>query len=50
MNIAKAKAMPIIPKIEALFNPRNDYAQFLLTIMLPCMWQDSSGGWYAKSY
>ncbi len=39
MNIAKAKAMPIIPKIEALFNPRNDYAQFLLTIMLPCMWQ-----------
>ena len=39
MNIAKAKAMPIIPKIEALFNPRNDYAQFLLTIILPCMWQ-----------
>lgn len=39
MNIAKAKTMPIIPKIEALFNPRNDYAQFLLTIMLPCMWQ-----------
>ncbi len=39
MNIAKAKAMPIIPKIEGLFNPRNDYAQFLLTLMLPCMWQ-----------
>lgn len=39
MNIAKAKAMPIIPKIEALFNPRNDYAQFLLTIILPCTWQ-----------
>lgn len=39
MNVAKAKAMPILPKIQALFNPRNDYAQFLLTIMLPCMWQ-----------
>lgn len=39
MNIAKAKSMPIIPKIEGLFNPRNDYAQFLLTIILPCMWQ-----------
>lgn len=39
INIAKAKAMPIIPKIEALFNPRNDYAQFLLTIILPCIWQ-----------
>ncbi|MWV63145.1 ABC transporter permease [Helicobacter saguini] len=39
MNIAKAKAMPIIPKIQALFNPKNDYAQFLLTIILPCMWQ-----------
>lgn len=39
INIAKAKAMPIIPKIEALFNPRNDYAQFLITLILPCMWQ-----------
>ncbi|RDU67007.1 ABC transporter permease [Helicobacter didelphidarum] len=39
INIAKAKAMPILPKIQALFNPQNDYAQFLLTIILPCMWQ-----------
>lgn len=39
MTIAKAKALPIIPKIQALFNPNNDYAQFLLTVMLPCIWQ-----------
>ncbi|STQ87154.1 ABC transporter permease [Helicobacter muridarum] len=37
--LAKARALPIIPEIEALFNPSNDYSQFLLTVIMPCIWQ-----------
>ncbi|WP_104763477.1 ABC transporter permease, partial [Helicobacter aurati] len=37
--VAQAKALPIIPTIQAYFNPNNDYAQFLLTVILPCIWQ-----------
>ncbi|PAF45099.1 ABC transporter permease [Helicobacter sp. 11S02596-1] len=39
INIALSEAMPIISNIHALYNPNNSYAQFLLTLILPCMWQ-----------
>ncbi|PAF48931.1 ABC transporter permease [Helicobacter sp. 12S02232-10] len=39
LNSAKSLAMPIVSKIHALYNPNNSYAQFLLTLILPCMWQ-----------
>lgn len=39
INIAFSGAMPIISKISALYNPSNDYGQFLLTLILPCAFQ-----------
>lgn len=39
IGIAFSGAMPIISKISALYNPSNDYAQFLLTLILPCAFQ-----------
>ncbi|WP_257874224.1 ABC transporter permease [Helicobacter sp. 13S00482-2] len=38
-GVAFSSAMPIVSKIQALYNPSNDYAQFLMTLILPCTWQ-----------
>lgn len=39
IGIAFSGAMPIVSKISAFYNPSNDYAQFLLTLILPCALQ-----------
>ncbi|PAF47170.1 hypothetical protein BKH46_05315 [Helicobacter sp. 12S02634-8] len=33
------QALPIKLNFHALYNPNNNYAQFLLTLILPCIWQ-----------
>ncbi|WP_121020855.1 ABC transporter permease [Helicobacter vulpis] len=38
-NTAKALAFPLHANIHALYNQNNNYAQFLLGVILPCMWQ-----------
>ncbi|MDO7252985.1 ABC transporter permease [Helicobacter cappadocius] len=38
-EIAFSGAMPVVSTIGALYNPSNDYAQFLITLILPCAWQ-----------
>ncbi len=35
---AKAQAMPIILQLHALYNEENNYTQYLLSVILPCMW------------
>ncbi|CRF50197.1 hypothetical protein HHE06_00170 [Helicobacter heilmannii] len=39
LKIAKALAFPVYVDLHALFNEHNNYAQFLLMAILPCMWQ-----------
>ncbi|WP_104749103.1 ABC transporter permease [Helicobacter cynogastricus] len=39
LNIAKALAFPVHAKIHPLYNEDSNYAQFLLGVILPCMWQ-----------
>lgn len=39
INAAISKTTPIIPHINPLYNPKNNYAQFLITLILPCLWQ-----------
>ena len=39
IKTALGRSVPILPHINALFNSQNSYAQFLLTLILPCMWQ-----------
>jgi len=39
LNLALSKAMPIFSQIIPLYNASNNYAQFLLTLLLPCMLQ-----------
>ncbi|WP_394980344.1 ABC transporter permease [uncultured Helicobacter sp.] len=39
MKLALSKAMPIFSQIIPLYNANNNYAQFLLTLLLPCMLQ-----------
>ncbi|WP_104713283.1 ABC transporter permease [Helicobacter cetorum] len=39
LSLAKAQALPIITKLHALYNENNNYAQYLLSVVLPCMWQ-----------
>ena len=39
LTLAKSKSMPIFSQIIPLYNPSNNYAQFLLTLLLPCMLQ-----------
>ncbi|PAF41227.1 ABC transporter permease [Helicobacter sp. 11S03491-1] len=39
INEAISQAMPIVSKIYALYNSNNNYKQFLLTLILPCIWQ-----------
>ncbi|BCZ17254.1 ABC-2 type transport system permease protein [Helicobacter sp. NHP19-003] len=36
---AKALAFPLHVNLHALYNEHNNYAQFLLTAILPCVWQ-----------
>ncbi|AFI05889.1 ABC transporter permease [Helicobacter cetorum] len=38
LDSAKAQAMPILIKLHALYNEENNYTQYLLSVMLPCMW------------
>ncbi len=38
-NIALGESLPIIPHINALYNEGSNYAQFLVTLILPCLWQ-----------
>ncbi|WP_120951758.1 ABC transporter permease [Helicobacter sp. L8] len=39
LNTAKALAFPLHANIHPLYNENNNYAQFLLGVILPCMWQ-----------
>ena len=39
MKLALSKAMPIFSQIIPLYNSNSNYAQFLLTLLLPCMLQ-----------
>ncbi len=39
LNTAKALAFPVHAKIHPLYNENSNYAQFLLGVILPCMWQ-----------
>ncbi|WP_104747486.1 ABC transporter permease [Helicobacter cetorum] len=39
LDLARAQALPIITKMHALYNENSNYAQYLLSVMLPCMWQ-----------
>ncbi|MFC3847195.1 ABC transporter permease [Helicobacter baculiformis] len=39
LNTAKALAFPLHANIHPLYNETNNYAQFLLGVILPCMWQ-----------
>lgn len=39
LNFALSKSALIIPHINPFYNPNNNYAQFLVTIILPCLWQ-----------
>ncbi|WP_285602559.1 ABC transporter permease [Helicobacter sp. NHP22-001] len=39
LNTAKALAFPMYVDLHTLFNEHNNYAQFLLMAILPCMWQ-----------
>lgn len=39
MNMALGQSLPILPHINPLFNSKSSYAQFLVTLILPCMWQ-----------
>ncbi|MGI0439542.1 ABC transporter permease [Helicobacter himalayensis] len=39
MKLALSRAMPIFSQIIPLYNANNNYAQFLLTLLLPCMLQ-----------
>lgn len=39
LNTAKALAFPLHANIHALYNENSNYAQFLLSVILPCMWQ-----------
>ncbi|MCE3039948.1 ABC transporter permease [Helicobacter anatolicus] len=39
LQAAMGKSAPILPHINALFNPKNSYIQFLGTLILPCIWQ-----------
>lgn len=35
---AKAQAVPIVLQLHRLYNEENNYTQYLLSVMLPCMW------------
>ncbi|WP_104696994.1 MULTISPECIES: ABC transporter permease [unclassified Helicobacter] len=39
MSMAMGASLPILPHIDPLFNTQSSYAQFLVTLILPCMWQ-----------
>ena len=39
IKLALSHSLPISFKINAFFNPKNSYAQFLVTLILPCLWQ-----------
>ncbi len=39
LKLAISKSMPIFSQIVPLYNSNNNYAQFLLTLLLPCMLQ-----------
>lgn len=39
MSMAMGASLPILPHINPLFNTQSSYAQFLVTLILPCMWQ-----------
>ncbi|BEG57630.1 ABC-2 type transport system permease protein [Helicobacter sp. NHP21005] len=39
LNTAKALAFPVYVDLHTLFNEHNNYAQFLLMAILPCIWQ-----------
>lgn len=39
LHLALSKAMPIFSQIIPLYNASSNYAQFLLTLLLPCMLQ-----------
>ncbi|PAF50329.1 ABC transporter permease [Helicobacter sp. 13S00477-4] len=38
-DVAMSVALPISSEIHALYNSNNSYSEFLLTLILPCMWQ-----------
>ncbi|WP_240333151.1 ABC transporter permease [Helicobacter suis] len=39
LTMAKALAFPLHVNLHPLYNEHNNYSQFLLTAILPCMWQ-----------
>ncbi|WP_104706181.1 ABC transporter permease [Helicobacter bizzozeronii] len=39
LNTAKALAFPLHVNLHRLYNEDNNYAQFLSSVILPCMWQ-----------
>ncbi|CBG40625.1 ABC transporter permease [Helicobacter mustelae] len=39
INMALSQSVPILPHINLLFNAKSNYAQFLVTLILPCIWQ-----------
>lgn len=38
-TLALGKSIEFIPKIISLYNPNSNFSQFLLTAILPCLWQ-----------